>query len=351
MSELGTRLREARVEKGYTLNTLQQMTKIQKKYLQAIEEGQYEEVPGTFYVRAFVKQYADMVGLNGDELLEEYQEELETQSDEIDETVAPTETVIPSRLSQRQNNNEKTAWESVFSYLPVVFLVAIIVLIMLTLIIAINRIGNVEKNTNVTESSSTSIVSSVEPDSVALPTEDESSVESLDSEAELADNQIQVGDQVLTLVSAEGEETTYEISGSFSDYTFEAEGLGFVWVGMYEDEMMVVDESIAEGDTFEFAGVSEGTTSFRIRFGYPEGGLVLVNGTQLPIDNPFFADTVVFVLGDETENTDQVESNETIELDIPSDEAEETGEETAEETTEEYQGPAVLDPGTNTGNE
>ncbi len=40
MSELGTRLREARVEKGYTLNTLQQMTKIQKKYLQAIEEGQ-----------------------------------------------------------------------------------------------------------------------------------------------------------------------------------------------------------------------------------------------------------------------------------------------------------------------
>lgn len=30
MSELGTKLREARVEKGYTLNTLQQMTKIQK---------------------------------------------------------------------------------------------------------------------------------------------------------------------------------------------------------------------------------------------------------------------------------------------------------------------------------
>ena len=347
MSELGTRLREARVEKGYTLNTLQQMTKIQKKYLQAIEEGQYEEVPGTFYVRAFIKQYADMVGLNGDELLEEYQDELESQSDEIDETVAVTETPIPSRLSQRQRSNDKTAWESVFSYLPVVFLVAIIVLIMLTLIIAINRIGNVEQNTNVAESSSTSVVSSVEPDSVALPTEDESTVESIESEPELADNQIQVGDQILTLISAEGEETMYEISGSFSDYTFEAEGLGFVWVGMYEDEMMVVDETIAEGDQFEYNGVSEGTTSFRIRFGYPEGGLVLVNGTELPIDNPFFADTVVFVLGDETQESETVTENETIELDIPT----ETTEENVEEPADEFQGPAVLDPSTNTGNE
>ena len=61
MSALGSKLREARIEKGYTLNTLQQMTKIQKKYLQAIEEGNYEDMPGHFYVRAFIKQYADVV--------------------------------------------------------------------------------------------------------------------------------------------------------------------------------------------------------------------------------------------------------------------------------------------------
>lgn len=347
MSELGTRLREARVEKGYTLNTLQQMTKIQKKYLQAIEEGQYDEVPGKFYVRAFIKQYADVVGLSGEELLEEFQEELETNSDEVDETVAPSETVIPSRLSQRQNNNDKSGWESIFSYLPVVFLIAIIVLIMLTLVIAINRIGNVERTNNIAESSSTSIVSSVEPDSVALPAADESSIESAETEPELAENQVKVGEQVLTLISGDGEETTYEISGAFSDYTFEAQGLGFVWVGMYEDEMMVADESIAEGDTYEFAGVSEGTTSFRIRFGYPEGGLVLVNGEELPIDNPIFADTVVFVLGDNTENNTESAPAETIELEIPTDETEVN----EEVSTDDFQGPAVLDPSTNTGNE
>lgn len=182
MSELGTRLREARVEKGYTLNTLQQMTKIQKKYLQAIEDGQYEEVPGNFYVRAFVKQYADMVGLNGEDLLEEFQEELESQAEETDETLVETETTLPSRLSQRQGSNEKNAWEAVFSYLPVIFLVAIIVLIMLTLVVAINRIGNVEQNTTVNEPNSSSVVSSVEPDSVSLEPEDESSEESIETD-------------------------------------------------------------------------------------------------------------------------------------------------------------------------
>ena len=53
MSELGNKLRDARIEKGYTLNTLQQMTKIQKKYLQAIEEGQFDQMPGAFCTRVF----------------------------------------------------------------------------------------------------------------------------------------------------------------------------------------------------------------------------------------------------------------------------------------------------------
>ena len=63
MTELGARLKEARLAKGYSLEDLQEITKIQKRYLIGIEEGNYSIMPGSFYVRAFIKQYAEAVGL------------------------------------------------------------------------------------------------------------------------------------------------------------------------------------------------------------------------------------------------------------------------------------------------
>ncbi|GCF74757.1 DUF4115 domain-containing protein [Bacillus cereus] len=73
MTELGQKLTEAREAKGLSIDQLHEITKIQKRHLVAIEEGNYNVLPGTFYARAFIKQYADAVGLNGEELLVEYQ--------------------------------------------------------------------------------------------------------------------------------------------------------------------------------------------------------------------------------------------------------------------------------------
>ncbi|MGE7850223.1 helix-turn-helix domain-containing protein [Bacillus paramycoides] len=73
MTELGQKLKEAREAKGLSMDQLHEITKIQKRHLVAIEEGNYDVLPGAFYARAFIKQYADAVGLNGEELLVEYQ--------------------------------------------------------------------------------------------------------------------------------------------------------------------------------------------------------------------------------------------------------------------------------------
>ncbi|EEL86624.1 Transcriptional regulator [Bacillus cereus AH1272] len=73
VTELGQKLTEAREAKGLSIDQLHEITKIQKRHLVAIEEGNYNVLPGTFYARAFIKQYADAVGLNGEELLVEYQ--------------------------------------------------------------------------------------------------------------------------------------------------------------------------------------------------------------------------------------------------------------------------------------
>jgi cytoskeletal protein RodZ len=76
MTEIGERLKKAREEIGLSYDELQEVTKIQKRYLQALEQGNYSVLPGTFYVRAFIKNYAEAVGLDPEQFLEEYSHEL-----------------------------------------------------------------------------------------------------------------------------------------------------------------------------------------------------------------------------------------------------------------------------------
>lgn len=75
MTGLGARLKEARLAKGYTLDDLQGITKIQKRYLSGIENEDYSTMPGAFYIRAFIKQYAEAVDVDPDEMLALYRDE------------------------------------------------------------------------------------------------------------------------------------------------------------------------------------------------------------------------------------------------------------------------------------
>lgn len=336
MSVLGSKLRDARIEKGYTLNTLQQMTKIQKKYLVAIEEGQFSELPGNFYIRAFVKQYADVVGLNGDDLLEEFSNELDVdlESDDL-VTIENIETeAVGSRVKSRQQGMEKDRTEVLLSYLPLAFLVAIILMIIFSLVMALMRMNNPTGPTT-TQQVSTSIVSTVAPESAAVDTTTTTTSENA-TNGQLGENQIRVGNKVMTLISNEGEETVYEIDATnFNGFKFGAKGKSFVWVGMLEDDVMVVDTTVSEGESFDYTVENQSVQEFRMRLGYPEGAVFTVNGTELPIDNAYFPDTVVFRLKPDSTNTPAPEETEAQAVE------EEMTEAGTNESTE-FEGPAVL---------
>lgn len=97
VSELGQRLRETREQKQISLEDLQRTTKIQKRYLKAIEEGRFETLPGLFYARAFVKTYAEAVGIDHEQLFDEFKHELPNPQKEIED--------LPSR-SERSNRTK-----------------------------------------------------------------------------------------------------------------------------------------------------------------------------------------------------------------------------------------------------
>ncbi|GHN63640.1 transcriptional regulator [Lactobacillus delbrueckii] len=76
MSGIGEQLRKAREAKGLSISDIEKATKIQSRYLEAIENNDFDKLPGDFYVRAFIRQYAQIVGLDGKELLSQYQGEV-----------------------------------------------------------------------------------------------------------------------------------------------------------------------------------------------------------------------------------------------------------------------------------
>lgn len=124
--EIGKKLQKARQAKGYTLDDLQQITKIQKRYLIAIEDEKFDELPGDFYVRAFIKQYADTVGLDGKELLHEYDDDLpEAKTAEYSEHISQA---VETRASQRKTVSNGVS--KARQYMPTIIIACVIVVVL-----------------------------------------------------------------------------------------------------------------------------------------------------------------------------------------------------------------------------
>jgi len=68
MYSIGQRLREERLRKGIKLSEISEFTRIRTGFLEAIENDQFEQLPGAFYARSFIRQYARYIGLDDPEL-------------------------------------------------------------------------------------------------------------------------------------------------------------------------------------------------------------------------------------------------------------------------------------------
>lgn len=69
--ELGKALAQARTARGLTLPDVERDTRISGKYLQALEEGRLEALPAPVYARAFMRTYAQYLGLNARDFIQQ----------------------------------------------------------------------------------------------------------------------------------------------------------------------------------------------------------------------------------------------------------------------------------------
>lgn len=68
---VGRKLREARTRRKLTVQEVEAATKIRARYLQAIENDDWDQLPGDTYARAFIRTYGALLGLDGDRLAED----------------------------------------------------------------------------------------------------------------------------------------------------------------------------------------------------------------------------------------------------------------------------------------
>jgi cytoskeleton protein RodZ len=73
MLEIGTSLRRARIGAGLEVTEVEGATMIPARYLDALENEEFERLPPGPYRRSFLREYADFLGLEGGKLVDEYE--------------------------------------------------------------------------------------------------------------------------------------------------------------------------------------------------------------------------------------------------------------------------------------
>jgi cytoskeleton protein RodZ len=89
MPDIGATLREARMRARIDISEIESETKIRAKYLRALENEEWDLLPGPTYVKSFLRTYADALGLGGKLLIEEYKLRHERLSDVELQPIAP----------------------------------------------------------------------------------------------------------------------------------------------------------------------------------------------------------------------------------------------------------------------
>jgi cytoskeleton protein RodZ len=89
MPEIGQALREARMRARIDISEIEAQTKIRAKYLRALENEEWDLLPGPTFVKSFLRTYGHALGLDGKALVEEYRLNYERPNETALEPIVP----------------------------------------------------------------------------------------------------------------------------------------------------------------------------------------------------------------------------------------------------------------------
>lgn len=279
MTELGIRLKEAREEKAMSLDDLQAATKIQKRYLTALEEGNYDIIPGKFYVRAFIKQYAEAVGLDADQLFEEHKKDIpNTYHDDVSEKISGM------NLQKEMPKPASKALE----LLPTI-LVILGVIVVIAIVYAIIQFANHKNSDDHNAASEKAITQSeskyeIPKDSTLKENQNNSSEKETDTKKETKKNEDKKKENdseklEIKAAGTEGSLTTYEVSGA-DKIELELKASDSSWIRVRDENSSSLKEGTLKKDETYKKDITD-QKQVDIRTGYAPNLKIKINGKVL----------------------------------------------------------------------
>ena len=132
MAEIGSTLRETRMRERIDISEVETHTKIRAKYLRAIENEEWDLLPGPVYVKSFLKTYGDYLGLDSRPLLDEFKRRYES----------PTDHEVRPMASRSSRERERAARGPRRPLVPPAVLIVLVLVVVVGVLYLIGRHNN-----------------------------------------------------------------------------------------------------------------------------------------------------------------------------------------------------------------
>lgn len=121
---VGYTLRQERERQNLSISDIEQGTSIRALYIEAIEAGEYDKLPGAVYTKGFIKNYAKFLGMDAEAAAKEFANDLaevsaENQAAEAQQTTESDKPAPEKKVEQKlkgrpvgyslQNNNRSSS--------------------------------------------------------------------------------------------------------------------------------------------------------------------------------------------------------------------------------------------------
>ena len=123
MSSIGNILRTERETQGRTLTEVSKAVYIKTKYLSALEEENFAAIPGEVYVKGFIRAYASYLGMDGEELVAQYDGPSESIILQKETPTAVTEV----GKGRRRRRRKAVSWPEITIIIGVILFILLIV--------------------------------------------------------------------------------------------------------------------------------------------------------------------------------------------------------------------------------